>query len=120
MESKIVLTTAIVALAAFALLTASSFVATNVFSQNASNAANQTKAGAGAAMNNTSAGASNAANQTKAGAGAAMNNTSAGASNATQGAGAALNQTGKAISNTGNDIMQGIKNLFGGGNKTQK
>jgi len=98
MESKIVLTTAIVALAAFALLTASSFVATNVFSQNASNAANQTKAGAGAAMNNTSAGASNA----------------------TQGAGAALNQTGKAISNTGNDIMQGIKNLFGGGNKTQK
>jgi len=98
MESKIVLTTAIVALAAFALLTASSFVATNVFSQNASNAANQTKAGAGAAMNNASAGASNA----------------------TQGAGAALNQTGKAISNTGNDIMQGIKNLFGGGNKTQK
>lgn|SRR6476620_1342881 len=98
MESKIVLTTTIVALAAFALLTASSFVATNVFSQNASNAANQTKAGAGAAMNNASAGASNA----------------------TQGAGAALNQTGKAISNTGNDIMQGIKNLFGGGNKTQK
>jgi hypothetical protein len=98
MESKIVLTTAIVALAAFALLTASSFVATNVFSQNASNAANQTKAGAGAAMNNTSEGASNA----------------------TQGAGAALNQTGKAISNTGNDIMQGIKNLFGGGNNTQK
>ena len=98
MESKIVLTTTIVALAAFALLTASSFVATNVFSQNASNAANQTKASAGAAMNNTSAGASNA----------------------TQGAGAALNQTGKAISNTGNDIMQGIKNLFGGGNKTQK
>jgi len=98
MESKIVLTTAIVALAAFALLTASSFVATNVFSQNASNAANQTKAGAGAAMNNTSAAASNT----------------------TQGAGAALNQTGKSISNTGNDIMQGIKNLFGGGNKTQK
>src|SRR6476659_8042124 len=98
MESKIVLTTTIVALAAFALLTASSFVATNVFSQNASNAATQTKAGAGAAMNNASAGASNA----------------------TQGAGAALNQTGKAISNTGNDIMQGIKNLFGGGNKTQK
>ena len=97
MESKIVLTTAIVALAAFALLTASSFVATNVFSQNASNAANQTKAGAGAAMNNTGAAASNA----------------------TQGAGAALNQTGKAISNTGNDIMQGIKNLFSGGNKTQ-
>src|SRR6478752_7755231 len=98
MESKIVLTTAIVALAAFALLTASSFVATNVFSQNASNAANQTKAGAGAAMNNTSAAAGNTA----------------------QDAGAALNQTGKSISNTGNDIMQGIKNLFGGGNKTQK
>src|SRR6478672_3336430 len=98
MESKIVLTTAIVALAAFALLTASSFVATNVFSKTAGNAANQTKAGAGAAMNNTSAAASNT----------------------TQGAGAALNQTGKSNSNTGNDIMQGIKNLFGGGNKTQK
>ena len=63
-------------------------------------------------MNNTSAATGNAANQTKAGAGAAMNNTSAAVSNTTQGAGAALNQTGKSISNTGNDIMQGIKNLF--------
>jgi hypothetical protein len=120
MESKIVLTMAIVAVAAFALLTASSLLATNVFSQNASNAANQTKEGASAAMNNTSAAASNAANQTKEGASAAMNNTSAAASNVTQGAGAALNQTGKALSNTGNDIMQGLKNLFGGGNNTQK
>ena len=98
MESKTILTTTIVALAAFALLTASSLLATNVFSQNASNTVNQTKAGAGAAMNNTSEAASNA----------------------TQGAGAALNQTGKALSNTGNNIMQGLKNLFSGGNNTQK
>jgi hypothetical protein len=113
MESKLVFTTSIVALAAFALLTASSLVATNVFSQNASSAANQTKAGAGSAMNNTSSAASSAANQTKAGAGSATNNTA-------QGAGAALNQTGKTLSNTGNNIMQGLKNLFSGGNSTQK
>jgi len=98
MESKIVLTMAVVALAAFALLTASILVTTNVFSQNASKAANQTKASAGATMNKTS----------EAG------------KNATQGAGAALNQTGKALSNTANNMMQGIKNLFGGGNNTQK
>ena len=97
METKLVLTTTIVALAAFALLTASSLVTTNVYSQNASSAVNQTKAGAGAAANNTSAAAKNV----------------------TQGAENALNQTGKALSNTGNNIMQGLKNLFSG-NSTQK
>ncbi len=62
-------------------------------------------------------------NQTKASAGgtgtgaATTNETSQGASNATQGAGGALNQTGKGISNAGNDIMQGVKNLFGGSGK---
>ncbi|HXS59288.1 MAG TPA: hypothetical protein VN703_00550 [Candidatus Sulfopaludibacter sp.] len=98
MDSKIVLTIAVVAIGAFALLTASTLVATNVFSQNASNAANQTKASAGAAMNKTSGAAKNA----------------------TQGAGAALNQTGKTISNTANNMMQGLKNLFSGGNNTKK
>ena len=109
MDSKIVLTIAVVAIGAFALLTASTLVATNVFSQNASNAANQTKASAGAAMNKTSGAAKNATQ----GAGAA-------AKNATQGAGAALNQTGKTISNTANNMMQGLKNLFSGGNNTKK
>jgi len=94
MDSKIVLTIAVVAVAAFALLTTSTLVATNVFSQNTSNATQ--------------------------GAGAAMNKTSEAASNATQGAGAAINQTGKAISNTANNMMQGLKNLFSGGNNTQK
>jgi hypothetical protein len=98
MDSKIVLTIAVVAIGAFALLTASTLVATNVFSQNASSAANQTKASAGAAMNKTSGAAKNA----------------------TQGAGAALNQTGKTISNTANNMMQGLKNLFSGGNNTKK
>jgi hypothetical protein len=116
MDSKIVLTIAVVAIGAFALLTASTLVATNVFSQNASSAANQTKASAGAAMNKTSGAAKNATQ----GAGAAMNKTSGAAKNATQGAGAALNQTGKTISNTANNMMQGLKNLFSGGNNTKK
>ena len=44
-----------------------------------------------------------------------MNKTSQGANNVTQGASAALNQTGKALSNVGNNVMQGVKSLVGGG-----
>ena len=98
MDSKIVLTISIVAVAAFAFLTASTLISTNVFSQNTSNTTNQTKASAGTAMNKTSEASKNA----------------------TQGAGTALNQTGKTISSTANNMMQGLKNLLSGGNNTQK
>jgi len=59
--------------------------------------------------------AATATNQTQSNSGASMNKTSQGANNVTQGASAALNQTGKALSNVGNNVMQGVKSLVGGG-----
>lgn len=121
MKRKIIFSL-MIALALFtASITLTTITTTNIFAQNASNKANQTKSGAGAnAMNKTNAAYDNTTGnlaQGAAGGANAMNKTNHSTSSisGTHGAGAALqNQTSKGLSDAAGSIMQGIKNLLGG------